>query len=31
MSIDDRPNLVAFMRRFGERASASATEYFLDR
>jgi hypothetical protein len=29
-SIDDRPNLVAFMHRFGERASAKATSYFLD-
>jgi glutathione S-transferase len=31
MSIDDRPNLVAFMKRFGERASAISTSYLLDR
>jgi hypothetical protein len=31
LSIDDRPNLVAFMRRFGERGSAKATSYFVDR
>ena len=31
LSIGDRPNLVAFMQRFGERSSAKATSYFVDR
>jgi hypothetical protein len=30
MSIDDRPNLVSFVERFGERDSAKRTPYFVD-